>query len=164
MVEQKPEALQAWVAQLRARFPQRFPQGQIAIALEQSRGAVISALMSYDFLVLYPVPPKTLAKYREALHPSGSKSDPRDADLLLDLVRWHRHRLRAWLPDDPLTRHLRLLAEHRRRLVADRTRLTNRLTALLKAYFPQALEWAGELGSLRACDVLAQWSSLQTMQ
>ena len=36
-VEQKPEALHAWVAQLRARFP----QGQVAVALEQSRGAVI---------------------------------------------------------------------------------------------------------------------------
>jgi hypothetical protein len=34
-VEQKPAALHAWVAQLRARFP----QGKIAVALEQSRGA-----------------------------------------------------------------------------------------------------------------------------
>ncbi len=41
----------------------------------------------------------------------------------------------------PLTRQLRLLVEHRRRTVADRTRLTNRLTALLKAYFPQP--WSG---------------------
>lgn len=41
-VEQKPEALHAWMAQLRARFP----QGRIALALEQSRGAVIYALMN----------------------------------------------------------------------------------------------------------------------
>lgn len=38
----------------------RFPEGQIAIALEQSRGAVLYALMNYDFLALYPVPPKSL--------------------------------------------------------------------------------------------------------
>jgi len=58
-VEQKPEAFHAWVAQLRARFP----QGKIAVALEQARGAVIYALMNYDFLLLYPVPPKALARY-----------------------------------------------------------------------------------------------------
>ena len=159
-VEQKPEALHAWVAQLRARFP----QGRIALALEQSRGAVIYALMAYDFLLLYPVPPKGLARYREAFFTSGAKSDLTDADLLLEMVRSHRDRLRAWHPDDALTRQLRLLVEHRRQTVADRTRLTNRLTALLKSYFPQALEWAGELRSLAACEFLLQWPSLEAFQ
>jgi len=156
-VEQKPEALHAWVAELQARFP----QGRIALALEQSRGAVIYALMNYAFLWLYPVPPKGLARYRQAFFTSGAKSDVSDADLLLEMVRSHRDRLRAWQPDDALTRQLRLLVEHRRETVADRTRLTNRLGALLKTYFPQALEWAGELRSLAACEFLSTWPSLE---
>ena len=90
-VEQKPEALHAWVAQLRARFP----QGKVALALEQSRGAVIYALMNYDFLLLYPVPPKMLARYREAFVCSGAKSDLVDADLLLEMVWQHGDRLRV---------------------------------------------------------------------
>jgi transposase len=159
-VEQKPEALHAWVAQLRARFP----QGMIALALEQSRGAVIYALMNYDFLLLYPVPPKGLARYREAFFTSGCKSDLTDADLLLEMLRSHGDRLRAWRPDDALTRQLRLLVEHRRKTVADRTRLTNRLTALLKTYFPQALEWAGDLRTLAACEFLSSWPSLEALQ
>lgn len=159
-VEQKPEALHAWVAQLRARFP----QGVIALALEQSRGAVISALMNYDFLWLYPVPPKGLARYRQAFFTSGAKSDVTDADLLLEMVRSHRDRLRVWQPDDELTRQLRLLVEHRRETVADRTRLTNRLGALLKTYFPQALEWAGELREAAACEFLGTWPSLEAWQ
>jgi len=159
-VEQKPEALHAWVAQLQARFP----QGRIALALEQSRGAVIYALMNYDFLWLYPVPPKGLARYRQAFFTSGAKSDVSDADLLLEMVRSHRDRLRAWQPDDALTRQLRLLVEHRRETVADRTRLTNRLGARLKTYFPQALEWAGELRSLAACEFLSTWPSLEAWQ
>lgn len=159
-VEQKPEALHAWIAQMRARFP----QGKIALALEQSRGAVIYALMSYDFLLLYPVPPKTLARYREAFATSGAKSDPADAGLLLELVRTHRDHLRAWQPDDALTRQLRLLVEHRRRTVADRTRLTNRLTALLKTYFPQALDWTGDLRGRAACEFLCAWPSLEAVQ
>ncbi|HEX5412273.1 MAG TPA: IS110 family transposase [Terriglobia bacterium] len=159
-VEQKPEALHAWMARLRTRFP----QGRVALALEQSRGAVIYALMSYDFLLLYPVPPKGLARYREAFATSGAKSDPTDAGLLLELVRTHRDRLRAWQPDDVLTRQLRLLVEHRRRTVADRTRLTNRLTALLKTYFPQALDWAGDLRSPAACQFLLTWPTLEGLQ
>jgi transposase len=159
-VEQKPAALHAWVAQLRARFP----GGKIALALEQSRGAVIYALMNYDFLVLYPIPPKTLARYREAFISSGAKSDLVDADLLLELVRTHADRLRAWQPDDALTRQLRLLVEHRRKTVADRTRLTNRLTALLKSYFPQALDWAGDLRQAAACQFLRAWPTLEAVQ
>ena len=159
-VEQKPEVLHAWVGQLRARFP----QGKIAVALEQSRGAVIYALMNYDFLLLYPIPPKTLARYREAFATSGAKSDPSDAGLLLELVYTHADRLRAWQPDDALTRQLRLLVEHRRKTVGDRTRLTNRLTALLKTYFPQALEWAGDLRQPAACEFLRAWPTLEAVQ
>jgi transposase len=159
-VEQKPEALHAWVAQLRARFP----EGKVALALEQSRGAVIYALMNYDFLLLYPVPPKGLARYREAFFTSGAKSDPGDADLLLEMVHGHRDRLRVWQPDDALTRQLRLLVEHRRNTVDDRTALTNRLTDLLKTYFPQALEWAGDLRKLAACEFLGRWPSLEALQ
>lgn len=159
-VEQKPEALHAWIAALRARFP----QGKIALALEQSRGAVIYALMNYDFLLLYPIPPLAAARYRQAFATSGAKSDPSDASLLLELVRTHRDRLRVWRPDDARTRQLRLLAEHRRKTVAERTRLTNRLKALLKTYFPQALDWAGDLRSLAACEFLHAWPTLEAVQ
>src|SRR6266536_2080251 len=122
-VSQKPEALAEWVSKLR----QRFGGARVAIALEQARGAVVYALMSYDFLVLYPVNPKTLAKYREAFRLAGSKDDPDDAELLLEILTLHRDKLRAWRPDDELTRSIALLSEHRRRLVGDQTRITNRL-------------------------------------
>ena len=86
VIRQRPEEWQAWVAELR----QRFPQGLIAIALEQSRGPVIAALMHYDFLRLYPINPKSLARYRETFSSSGAKDDPTDAALLLDLLVKHR--------------------------------------------------------------------------
>jgi hypothetical protein len=87
------------VAQLR----QRFPEGLVAIALEQSRGAVIAALMHYDFLRLYPINPKSLARYRETFSSSGAKDDPGDAALLLDLLVKHRERFSPWVPDDALS-------------------------------------------------------------
>jgi transposase len=158
-VRQRPEELQAWVAQLRLRFP----GGLIAIALEQSRGAVVAALMHYDFLRLYPINPKSLARYREAFYSSGAKDDPNDAALLLDLLVKHRDRLSPWVPDDALSRQL-ALQEHRRQLVDLKTSLTHQLSSHLKLYFPQALDWAGELDSLQACDFLQRWPTLAAVQ
>ena len=139
VLEQRPDTLHAWVAQLRRRFGGR----PVGIALEQRKGAVVHALLQYEFLVLYPINPKALARYREALHPSGAKDDPTDAALLLDLLRAHRAQLRPWVPDTVEARRLQLLCEHRRKLVNHRVALTNRLTSLLKQYFPQALDWVG---------------------
>ncbi|MGH8034155.1 MAG: IS110 family transposase [Lysobacterales bacterium] len=160
VVRQRPEELQAWVAQRRLRFP----GGLIAIALEQSRGAVIAALMHYDFLRLYPINPKSLARYREAFYSSGAKDDPNDAALLLDLLVKHRDRFSPWVPDDPLSRQLALRVEHRRQLVDLQTELTHKLNSHLKLYFPQALDWAGEIDSLPACDFLQRWPTLQAVQ
>jgi transposase len=159
-LDHKPDSISNWVSELRQRF-----QGKpIAIALEQKRGALLYSLMHYEFIVLYPVNPQALASYREAFTTSGAKDDPVDAGLLQEMVRLHHNRLRPWIPDDPLTRELCLLVEHRRRLVNDRTRLINRLQALLKQYFPQALDWAGELDTVRALDFLAQWPQLEALQ
>lgn len=159
-LKQTPEAIAAWAAQLRSRYGGR----PVAVCTEQSRGPLIYALLKYDFFTLFPVPPKTLAKYREAFAPSRAKDDPTDAALLLDLLITHRDRLRQWRPDDERTRALQLLVEHRRRLVSDRTRISNRLTALLKAYFPQALSWLPDLRTELACAFLLRWPSLDALK
>jgi len=159
-LEQKPEALHEWIARLLERF-----QGQpIAIAIEQRKGAVIHALMMYAFLVLFPINPKALARYREAFHVSGAKDDPTDSELLLDLLSKHSDRLRAWVPDSQLTRKLQTLCEQRRKLVNRRVALNNRITSLLKQYFPQALDWIGDVDSVQACDFLESWSTLDAIQ
>jgi len=71
--------------------------------------------LKYDLLVLYPINPTTLAKYREAFSPSRAKDDPQDAEYLVELLIHHRERLKPWLPDDEKTRTLQYLVEHRRR-------------------------------------------------
>ena len=159
-LDQTPEALQYWIQQLRSRFDGR----PVAIAVEQKRGALIYALMHVEFLRLYPVNPQTLSQFRKAFYPSGAKDDPIDADLLLEILMTHRHHLRVWIPDDVLTRSIQLLTEDRRRLVDERTALTNQLTAALKMYFPQAAEWFGELHTTRACAFLQRWPSLQQLK
>ena len=159
-VKQTPEALQSWINELR----QRSGGGWIAIAVEQSRGALLYALMEYDFVWIYPINPKSLSRYRGAFYPSGGKDDPRDADLVLDYLLKHRERIRLWQPESPEVRCLRLLSEQRRKLVDLRTDLTNQWTANLKNYFPQALKWVDPLKGKTACDFLNRWPNLQVLQ
>ena len=132
------EALQDWLSRLRTQYS----GSKVAVVLEQSRGPVLYALMSCEFIVLYPVNPQSLANYRKAFQTSGTKNDPGDAQLLSEMVRKHPDRFRAWVADDADTRSLQLLVEGRRKLVNQMTRLTNRLTSHLKNYYPQALELA----------------------
>lgn len=159
-LEQKPAVLHEWVAELQRRFP----GGNIAVAIEQRKGAVMHALLQYDCFVLYPINPKALAQYRKVFRTSGAKDDPLDSGLLLDLVVRHRDKLRAWVPDTVASRTLQALCEQRRKLVNHRVALTNRLTSLLKQYFPQALEWVGDVASGQACDFLTQWPTLAAVQ
>jgi transposase len=160
IIKQQPESLDEWVRDLRTRF-----RGErIAVCLEQSRGPLLYALLKYDFLVLYPINPKMLARFREAFSPSRAKDDPQDAEYLVELLVHHRRRLKAWLPDSEQTRELQLLVEHRRRLVSDQTRISNRLTALLKGYFPQVLAWFPDIRTTMVCDFLLRWSSLDALK
>jgi transposase len=159
-LEHSPQAIDEWATALRARFHGR----PVAVCLEQSRGPLIYALLKYDFLVLYPVNPRTLARFREAFSPSRHKDDPTDAAYLAELLIHHRGQLRALSPDDERTRALRLLVEHRRRLVSDQTRTSNRLTALLKCYFPQVLEWFPDICTTLVCDFLLRWPSLDSLR
>jgi len=59
---------------------------------------------------------------------------------------------------------LALLVEYRRDLVNEQTRLSNRLTSLLKGYYPQALRWVGELTTPPAWDFLERWPTLVATQ
>jgi transposase len=159
-LEQTPEAIEVWASQLAARFGGR----PIAVALEQSRGAVVFALTKYSHLYLYPVHPTTLANFRKAMVPSGAKNDPGDTGLLLELLLHHRSWLRRLQPDTEQTRELQFLVEVRRKLVDDKTCFTNRLTAQLKLYFPQVLKWFYKVSSPLTCDFLLRWPTLDSVQ
>lgn len=161
VVEHTPEALAEWLGELQARFPEQ----RLALCLEQSRGALIYALMGHAFLTLYPINPVTLARYREAFSPSRAKDDPGDAKLLAEILRIHRDKLTIWKPDDEQTRTLSLLNEERRKAVDLRTKLVLRLQAALKLYFPQAIELVGScLHSPLACDWILKWPTLEAVQ
>ena len=151
----KVEAIDDWAQSLYRRFG-----GPIAVALELSKGPVVYALQKYDFFVIFPVNPSTLAKYREAFTPSGAKDDPTDAEFALDLILRHADRFTPLHPQSVEMRTLVSLVEQRRRLVNDRVRTTNRLRNTLKQYYPQALEWFDRIDTPLFCAFIERWPTL----
>ena len=144
-----------WAKSLQQRFG-----GPIAIALELAKGPIVYALQKYDFFVLFPINPSTLAKYREAFKPSRAKNDPTDAELALELLMRHPERFEPLRPQGVAMRTLVSLTEHRRELVNDKTRLTHRLSNTLKQYYPQALDWFEQRDTVLFCDFLTRWPTL----
>jgi transposase len=159
-LDHTPAAIDAWARALQERFAGR----PGAVGLARNNGPLVYALRKYDFLVLFPINPGTLAKYREAFTPSHAKDDPTDAELPLELLVKHRDTLPPLHPQSSAMRALAQLVEHRRRVVGDKVRLTNRLTSPLKNSFPHVLHWFEDKDPLLFCDCLAHWPPLTAAQ
>ena len=156
IVRHTPEAIGEWARALRRRC-----RGEpVAVCVEIARGPLVSALLMYDFLVIFPVNPQSLALYRRAWAPSGAKDDPSDARLALEVLTRHRDKLAPLRSESVEMRALRQLVEDRRRLVNDRVRVTNRLTAALKRSFPQVLDLFRDKGTIVFSDFVEKWPSV----
>ncbi|MEO8746183.1 MAG: IS110 family transposase [Rhodanobacter sp.] len=155
----QPDQIDAWAQGLKARFG-----GTIAVALELAKGPIVYALQKYDFIVLFPVDPSLLAKYRVAFKPSRAKDDPTDAELALELMLRYPEHCQPLHPQSVGMRTLSYLVQQRRVLVDDRKRTVNRLCYALKQYFPQALDWFEDRDTPLFCDFLTRWPTLQQVK
>jgi transposase len=154
------ENLHNWLQEL----GEHYGAGPVALAIEASRGALIHALLEYPWLIIYPINPITSARYRSAFTPSGAKDDLPDAKVLLELVRDHAAKLRPLEAQDPVTVKLTGLVEARRKLVDRRTQIILQVESLLKSYYPQALQVAGNLKSDVALAFLNRWPDLISLK
>ena len=150
-----PEAIEVWARALHQRFG-----GPIAVALELTKGPIVSALQKYDFFVIVPIDPTRLAKFREISTPSGAKDDPTDAEFAMDYLLSRSKELKALKPQSVQMSKLTYLVEARDRIKGDQSRYVNRLVQALKQYYPQPVDWFSEHNTLVFCDFLVQWPTL----
>lgn len=156
IIKSKPEALHEWAMSLK----QRYPNQKVAVVCELKKGPLIYALSKYDHLVLFTINPSTVAKYRKAFTPSGAKDDPSDALIQVEILTLHMRKLNVIEPESAAMRSLTQLVEYRRNLVQDCVDLSNKITAALKNYYPQTLEWFKEKDTFIFCDFILKWPSL----
>lgn len=160
-IAQSAESLNRWLDGLEARFEKR----PVAFAIEAGSKPVMRALQERSWAVIYVVHPATSARMRAAFTPSGAKDDPPDALTLLSILQQHRDKLRVFLPHDEQTEKVALLCAARRKTVDRATLISNKLTSLLKGYYPQALELAGtDLKSPMALDFLSRWPDVASLK
>ncbi len=147
VIEHKVDKIDEWVQTIQTHY-----SGTIAVAVELSKGPIVSALQKYDCFVIFPINPSTLATYRLAFKSSRAKNDPGDAELALDMLIRYPERFKALKPQSVEMRTLTSLVEERRHLVNDKIRITNRLRATLKQYYPQILDWFDHIDTYLFCD------------
>lgn len=156
VISGKPESLNQWALSLKKRYPGK----KIAVACELTKGPLIYGLARHSHLTLFPIDPSTVAKYRKAFTQSGAKNDPMDARIQTEILALHMNKLSPIEPESSDVRALSQLLEYRRKLVQDRVDLSNRITATLKNYYPQALDWFKEKDTLIFCNFVIRWPSL----
>ena len=160
VIPHTPDAIQAWLLSLQERYPGK----RFAIACELTKGPLINALQACEDVVIYPLNPSMVARYRKAFASSGSKSDPVDAKIQVEILQYHRDKSTPLKPQSDSIRQLNQLVLFRRKLVQDRVSLSNKITGILKQYFPQSLLWFKEKDTAIFCDFLKRWTTLEQAQ
>lgn len=155
-----PEALTDFVCSLQSHFSGK----RIAVALEQRKGALINFLSGFDFIDLYPIEPATAGHFRASFYPSGAKSDPVDAVLLLEILCKHPGRLRRWQPQSAEVRQCVQYCQDRRGLVDQRASHLQRLRSALKLYFPLILQLFDQLDRPIVFAFFKKWPTLHDLQ
>lgn len=135
----------------------------VLFSLETDKGLVVSTLMDWGYTV-YPINPKAVDRYRDRYKASGVKCDEFDACVLANILRTDRDRFQSILPDSELSREIKVLTRDRDKLVGDRTRLSNRLTSILKAYYPAALELFSEVAQPITLSFLSKYPTYQDVK
>ena len=160
IISSKPESIDVWANGLK----QRYPNQQIAVGCELKKGPLIYALSKYNHLTLFPINPSTVSKYRKAFSHSGAKDDPTDAKIQTEILLHNMHKLRALEPESADIRALAQLTVNRRKLVQERVRITNKMTAALKNYYPQVIEWFTEKHTNVFIAFMQRWPTLEQAQ
>jgi len=160
VISSKPQALHDWALSLK----QRYPGKPVAIACELKKGPLIYALSRYEHITIFPINPSTVARYRKAFTQSGAKNDPSDAFIQTEILTLHMDKLTPIQPESADVRVLAQLVEYRRKIVQERVDLSNCITATLKNYYPQVLDWFKEKDTIIFCDFVARWPSLAVSQ
>ena len=112
--------------------------GNVLVAVESHQGLLIYALLEAGYLV-YPINPKAMDRYRDRYRMSSSKSDPKDAMVLANILRTDLHLYKPLPRETAGDARLRQLTRSHKSLGQQKTKMLNQLTTQLKSYYPIAL-------------------------
>lgn len=131
---------QAGFQELEKRIAQANPEPKhCLIAIETAENLLVDFLWSRGYR-LYVLAPSFVDGNRSRQRSSAARNDDSDAALLTEILRTDKHILIPWQPDGPAVRQMRYLLSFIDDLTASIVQYSNRLQALLRRYFPQAVD------------------------
>ncbi len=130
--------------------------GDVLFIIEDRNQRLVDFLLAQDFTG-YLMEPSRMPGYRLRYRSSGNKTDPDDAFIMADVLCRDRDQLPTIDPMNATVQTLKTLLMDREGFVRDQTRLTNRLTACLRQYYPEALELSGDVAGKTALAFLAAY-------
>ena len=106
---------------------------------------MVNALVKQGYKV-YPLNPKAVKNERKTYRASEARDDDFDAYVQAHMLRMRVKNYTPLLPQSEITEEIRILSEDRHKLVEQKTRLLNQLSATLKTYYPAAisLSWTSK--------------------
>lgn len=113
---------------------------EVLIGIEKERDPLVEYLINLGFNV-FLVCPNMIKSLRKRHSISGQYTDELDSYVIADAVRTDRKRLTEIEPRNEKIREIEFLMRHRDKAVDDKRRLTSRLTAYIKEYFPAFLNF-----------------------
>lgn len=149
-VSQTPEGMSEFSRWLHEHSAQEI---ELWAAIEKPEGRIVDFLLDHG-VVIYPLNPKAVDRARDRFRMSGAKSDLFDAYVLSEFLRTDHGHLKALRPSSEPAQELKMLTRDYQRLVAQRTRVLNQLTATLKEYYPRPLDLFDDLSTSKALDFL----------
>jgi len=123
-------------------------------AIEDQNQRLTDFLLAQGFKG-YLIEPSRMKGYRLRYRSSGNKTDPDDSFVLADVLCRDHDQLPRMAPDSEVIRTLKTLLRDRESFVRDQTRLTNRLTACLRQYYPEALDFFEDVAGKTSLDFIA---------
>jgi transposase len=161
VISTQPEELDSWWTQLKAKHPRT----RLLVAFEQPAPNLLAFFAARGPVTIYALNPSATWAYRQSLVVSHARTDRSDAYHQALYILNHRDALKPWTPVPAAVEQLDRLCQGRRKFVDTRTGLTNRLQAVLKRYYPQALILMHE-DIWRPINLafLRRWSSPQSLR
>lgn len=106
----------------------------VPVAIETPRGLLVACLRAAR--PVYPVNPKSAARYRDRYSVAGRKSDHGDAVVLANVLRTDMHAHRPLPAGSELAQAVAVLARAQQDAVWDRVAAHNKLRSHLREYYP----------------------------
>lgn len=128
---------------------------QVAVAIEQPRGAIVETLLAHEIAV-FAINPKQVDRFRDRHSVGGAKDDRFDAFVGADGLRTDESLFRRVQLDPPKILALREWTRMHDELTTELGRLSNQLWEQLHRYYPQVLKLSSAVAEPWIWDLLAR--------